>query len=181
MSTFLIAYASTHGHTAQIASRVAGVLRAAGHAVDLHGDVATTDPWPCDYDAVIAGASIHAGHHQGELVAWALRHGTSLNVIPSAFFSVCLAAAEDSREARAITRGYLDDFEDATGWLPRRRRTFAGALQYREYEFVTRLVMRVLMQHGHHPSDTSRNFDYTDWDAVETFARDCAALVAPVA
>jgi menaquinone-dependent protoporphyrinogen oxidase len=181
MSDFLIAYASTHGHTAKIAARIADVLRAAGHDADVRDDVAASDPLPCDYDAVIAGASIHNGHHQADLVAWALRHGTSLNIVPSAFFSVCLAAAEDSREARAITRGYLDEFEDATGWLPRRRRTFAGALQYREYEFVTRLVMRVLMQRGDHPTDISRDFDYTDWDAVEAFAHDCVALVAPIA
>lgn len=31
-----------------------------------------------------------------------------------------------------------------------------------------------------HPTDTSRDYDFTDWDAVERFGRECARLV-PVA
>jgi menaquinone-dependent protoporphyrinogen oxidase len=129
-------------------------------------DVAASDPWPRDYDAVIAGASIHRGHHQDEMVAWARRHAAALNGMPSAFFSVCLAAAEDADAARE----YLDDFEDLTGWLPVHRTTFAGALQYLEYSAPTRLAVRALMAYGHHPTATRRDYDYTDWDAVERFA-----------
>jgi menaquinone-dependent protoporphyrinogen oxidase len=178
MAGFLLVYASTHGHTAKIAARLAVVLREAGHDVTIHDDVAATDPAINGHDAVVVGASIHNGHHQSDLVEWAKRHSASLTLRPSAFFSVCLTAAEDSDESRQATRDYLDDFEERTGWTPRVRTTFAGALQYREYDFATRLVMRLLMQRGHHPTDTSRDFDYTDWDAVDAFARDCAELPA---
>ena len=64
---------------------------------------------------------------------------------PSAFFSVCLTAADDSEESRTATREYLDEFVERTGWTPHRSTTFAGALQYREYDFPTRLLMRLLM------------------------------------
>jgi len=181
MSRFLLAYASNHGHTTRIAERIADVLRADGHSVAVHDDVAATDPTPWDYDAVVAGASIHHGHHQSELVDWARRHGTSLTTVPSAFFSVCLAAVTDSDRSRSAAHDYLDDFEERTGWTPAQRTTFAGALQYREYELPTRLVMRVLMQRGGHPTDTSRDVVYTDWEAVEAFARTCAALPAGAA
>jgi menaquinone-dependent protoporphyrinogen IX oxidase len=46
--------------------------------------------------------------------------------------------------------------------------TFAGALQYREDDFPTRLLMR----RGGHPTDASRDDDDTNWDA---FARAAAA------
>ena len=50
---------------------------------------------------VIVGASIHAGHHQQEFVEWAKRHRATLSLLPSAFFSVCLTAADDTDESRA--------------------------------------------------------------------------------
>ena len=127
---------------------------------------------------VIVGASIHTGHHQKELIEWAEGHATLLNLFPSAFFSVCLSAADDTSESRQVAHDYLDDFEERTGWTPRRRTTFAGALQYREYDFMTRLAMRLLMHRGGHPTDISQDYEYTDWDAVEAFALDCAALAA---
>ena len=88
--------------------------------------------------------------------------------MPSAFFSVCLTAADDTDESRAATRAYIDDFAERTGWTPDRTATFAGALQYREYDFVTRLLMRV----GHHETDASRDHDYTDRNAVERWAHE---------
>jgi menaquinone-dependent protoporphyrinogen oxidase len=178
MARFLLAYASTHGHTAKIAARIADGLREAGHRVVVDDDVGRTNPEIAGFDAVVVGASIHNGHFQSELVAWASRRGTPLTLRPSAFFSVCLTAAEDTDESLQATSDYLDDFEERTGWTPRLRTTFAGALQYREYDFATRLVMRLMMQRAHHPADTSRDFDYTDWDAVDAFARACAGLPA---
>jgi menaquinone-dependent protoporphyrinogen oxidase len=176
MARILLAYASTHGHTAKIAARIAEVMRGAHHHVVVYDDVASIDPDLNVFDAVVVGASIHSGHHQPDLVAWAERHSTSLGLHPSAFFSVCLTAADDSDESRQATHDYLDDFEERTGWTPRLRTTFAGALQYREYDFATRLVMRLLMQRGQHPTHITRDFDYTDWDAVDAFACACAEL-----
>ena len=177
MPSILLLHASTHGHTARIARRIADVVEADGIRVDLRraGD---DDPVPHDYDAVIVGASIHAGKHQKEVVEWAARHHTTLALHPSAFFSVCLTAADDTEESHAATRRYHDEFVEATGWTPRRAVTFAGALQYREYDFATRLVIRLMMRKGGHPTDTSRDHDFTDWDAVEDFARACAGDLA---
>jgi menaquinone-dependent protoporphyrinogen oxidase len=173
--SILVVYASKHGHTARIAARIARTLEDEGAAVAVHeaGDA----PDLRGFDAVVVGASIHAGHHQQDVVAWAGRHRTALAAMPSAFFSVCLTAADDTEESRTATRGYLDEFVERTGWTPARMTTFAGALQYREYDFATRLLMRLLMKRGGHPTDASRDYDYTDWDAVERFARDCAAAI----
>ena len=111
-------------------------------------------------------------------MAWARRHHTTLATRPSAFFSVCLTAADDTEESHAATRRYLDEFVEATGWTPTRAMTFAGAIQYREYDFATRLLIRLLMRKGGHPTDTSHDHDFTDWDAVERFAHECAGLLS---
>lgn len=178
MARILVAFASTHGHTAAIAARVAAVLGTHDHEVIVDGHVGRTDPLPHEFDLVVVGASIHRGAHQREIVDWSRRHAVALNVRPSALFSVCLAAAEHDDAARATARDYLDDFEDRTGWLPRLRTTFAGAIQYREYGLATRVAMRALMHQGGHPTDTTRDHDFTDWRAVDRFACDCAQLVA---
>ena len=180
MPRILILYASTHGHTAKIAARIASVLETDGATVDLRRlDSSDSQPAPADCDAVILGASIHAGHHQRALVKWAEQHHTALGLTPSAFFSVCLTAADDTEESHAATRGYLDDFVEHTGWTPGRTITFAGALQYREYDVATRALMRLLMRRMHHPTDASQDYDYTDWDAVERWAHELATTLAP--
>jgi menaquinone-dependent protoporphyrinogen oxidase len=181
MTDVLILYASTHGHTAKLAARIARVMRDDGASVDVHDVASAPDGVATGYRTFVLGGSIHGGHHQHELIAWAKRHAVTLNTRPSAFFSVCLTAADDSEESREATRGYLDDVEDETGWMPTTRTSFAGALQYREYDFATRLVMRLLMHRGGHPSDVSRDYDYTDWDAVDRFAHDCARIVTEAA
>jgi menaquinone-dependent protoporphyrinogen oxidase len=178
MNRVLVIYASTHGHTAKIAARIA---KAIGPAAELReiASGAGLEPW--QYDAVVVGASVHAGHHQKAVIEWVRAHAAALNGMPSAFFSVCLTAADDTEEAQRSAQGYIDDALDRTGWRPEIARTFAGALQYREYDLFTRLLIKLMMKHGGHPTDTSRDHDFTDWDAVDRFGAECAGLVPLVA
>jgi menaquinone-dependent protoporphyrinogen oxidase len=178
MTRVLVLYASTHGHTAKIAARIAEAI---GPAAELRSvdDAAQLAPW--EYDAVVVGASIHAGRHQREVLDWVRARSGTLNSMPSAFFSVCLTAADDTEEARATSQRYIDELLEATAWSPRLARTFAGALQYREYDLFTRLLIKLMMKRGGHPTDTSRDHDFTDWEAVDAFGLTCAELVgAPV-
>ena len=139
------------------------------------GDAGDRDPGA--YDAVVVGGSIHHGAHQHELVAWARAHARHLDAHPSAFFSVCLAVADpDDVAAHRAAASWIDDFEDDTGWTADRRRSFAGALQYREYDLVTRFGMRLVMARGDHPTDIRTDVVYTDWDAVDAFAHEVAEL-----
>jgi menaquinone-dependent protoporphyrinogen oxidase len=177
MKPVLVLYASTHGHTAKIATRIAEALEHSGHAVDLRRADSKDDPSPAAYAAVVAGGSIHAGHHQRELVGWLRRHATSLNGMPSALFSVSLTAADDTDEARKIARGLVEDLVEETGWTPTRSETFAGALQYLEYDFFTRLLIKMMMHRQGHPTDSSQDYDYTDWDAVWRFGGRIAEML----
>src|SRR5689334_17751254 len=95
MPDVLVLYASKHGHTAKIAHRIAESLRDDGLTADVKDWNLAAGLSPTDYDGVIVGASIHAGHHQREIVDWAKQHQVTLSDMPSAFFSVCLAVADD--------------------------------------------------------------------------------------
>ena len=134
----------------------------------------------CEYGVVIVAGSVHAGRHQTAIVDWAKHHAAALNGMPTGFGLGLPGRGRRlgrgaPRRAR-LHRGHAG--RQRLEGAPTRSITVAGALQYREYDFVTRLVMRVLMRHGDHPTDITRDYDYTDWDAVEQFAGSFKELVA---
>ncbi len=176
----LVIYCSTHGHTAKIASNLAGTLQSNGMIVDVREVLEGSYVAPGSYDAVVAAASIHKGHHQKEMVEWVREHRQELDARPNAFISVSLSAAEDTDEAKQATTRCIDDFKSETGWWPDRVEPVAGALQYREYDSFTRIFVRLLMRQGGHPTDTSRDHDFTDWKAVHRLGDELAARFSAV-
>jgi len=176
-SKILVLYASTHGQTAKIAQRIGATLHDGGDDVD----VVAIDDAPSDvaqYDAVICGASVHAGRHQSEIVKWIGVRSDALDAMPSAFFSVSLSAADETDEARADTRKMVDDVLNETGWTPVRTEAIAGALQFSKYNLPTRVLMRLIVRRHDPKPDLHADTEYTDWDAVDRFAREFAASAA---
>ena len=65
-----------------------------------------------------------------------------------------------------------------TKWRPTRVRAVAGALLYRQYGTLVRLVMRFIAKRAGGTSDTSRDHESTDWAALVHFADEMASLIA---
>ena len=173
MARVLITYGTTEGQTARIAEVITGVVREMGHEAE-EVDVASLSERALDgCDAVIIGASIHMGRHDKRVVELAHKNRDILNRLPSAFFSVSLAAHGDTAEAE----GYVGQFETETGWHPNEVALFGGALLYTHYGFIKRHMMKKIAgdKPGHLGLDTSRDYVYTDWDAVQRFAEHFAA------
>lgn len=170
MPRTLILFATTEGHTASIATRIAQRLRDKGHDVETHrADAIPAGMDPLTYDGVIIGASIHYGHHPRYLRTWVRRHRAALTSRPSAFYSVSLSAGGPG--ARPDTaRRYLETFLGQVGWVPSQTAMFAGALQYSRYGTMKRLMMRMIVGMAGGDTDTGRDYEYTDWNAVERFA-----------
>ncbi len=158
MARILVLYATIEGHTARIAERVAAALRTHGHRVDVLPACAEADL--LGYEAVVVGASIHYGHHPADLRELLRKNRAALAARPGAFFSVSLSAKER----------YLQRFLRQVGWQPQATATFAGALQYSKYGPLKRLVMRVFVTLTGRDTDMSRDYEYTDWDAVDRFS-----------
>ena len=174
MSRILLLYASVEGQTELIADRVAHTLREKGHSVDMLP--ADTDPARFDaatYDGVIVGASIHYGHHPAYLRALVRRQRGVFEARPNAFFSVSLSAG-GPRPKPAAAQRYIDKFLRKTGWKPQLVASFAGAVKYSLYGPIKRRVMIVFVGLGGGETDTSRDYEYTDWAAVERFAGEFA-------
>ena len=103
---------------------------------------------------------------------FAREHRTFLNNARSAFFSVGLAVASRTSDGRAQTLRLVENLAESTGWHPRRVELFAGALLYTKYNFFIRFIMRQITKKEGGDTDTSRDYEYTDWAAVDRFARD---------
>ena len=74
----------------------------------------------------------------------------------------------------ANAQAYVENFEQETGWTPAQIGLFGGALLYRKYGFLKRLMMKKIVSSkpGNLSTDTSRDHEYTDWDQVRRFAED---------
>jgi menaquinone-dependent protoporphyrinogen oxidase len=179
MSRTLILYATTEGQTARIAERIARTLRNRGHAAQTcPAKDAPAGLEAAKYDGVIVGGSIHYGRHPAYLRSLVREHRAALEARPSAFFSVSLSGGGPRAKPRAARR-YLEVFLRQTGWQPRQTATFAGALPFSKYGAFKRLLMIVFVGLGGGDTDASRDYEYTDWDAVERFAETFAQRLSP--
>ena len=164
----LVTYGTTEGQTAKIADFISDVLRDHGHDTTLLDVKDTAGSVPEGFDAVIVGASIHMGKHDKHVVDFVRKNHDILARVPSAFFSVSLAAHGDASEAE----GYVEKFEEETGWRPDKVALFGGALLYTQYGFIKRRMMRKIVRDkpGNLGTDLSRDYVYTEWDGVKRFA-----------
>jgi menaquinone-dependent protoporphyrinogen oxidase len=190
MASLLIVHGTMNGQTALIAGRMAEVARAAGHAVTLvDAQAPPRDLAPADHDAIMVGAWVRGGRHPRAVHDFVVAHRATLAARPTAFFSVSLFAASrgeaDQRRARAALQAFLDE----TGWRPTHAATIAGALRYTRWGWLGRRLMRMIWttvaeRRGWSvdppPTDVTRDYEYTDWRAVERLVTDLLADLAPL-
>lgn len=175
MAAILMVYASTHGQTARIVSRMAERLTMAGHRVAVwRADAARGEPSPDEFDGFLLAGSVQFGKHQRAVRDFARRHRDRLNAAPSAFVSVCGALVGTWPQGPDEAKKYVDRFLLDTGWRPRFARSFAGAVSYTRYGLVTRWMMKLISRSTGRPTDTSRDWEGTDWAAVDRLADELA-------
>ncbi|MDR7081332.1 menaquinone-dependent protoporphyrinogen oxidase [Arthrobacter ginsengisoli] len=177
MAKIYLPYGSVEGQTAQIAEYIAELIRAHEHQADTVDLKHSGDTLPAGYDGVIVAASVHMGKHEGFVTDFVKKNRGELERLPSALVSVSLAAHGDEESAE----GYVEKFEEETGWRPAHVGLFAGALLYTHYNFLKRQLMKkITKDKGSADLDTSRDYVYTEWDGVQRFTEDfLAGLAAP--
>jgi menaquinone-dependent protoporphyrinogen oxidase len=170
---FLIVYGTVEGQTRKIAFYMQHVLQQAGHLVTV-ADASNNQPVPTSYDAVLVGSSIHIHKYQSAVVHYVTHHAAALNNMPGAFFSVCLAVASDIEEEHREAEKITGDFLGQTKWKPLMTTQIAGALKYTQYDFFKRIIMKMISKREGRTTDTSQDYEYTDWDAVKKFVLEFA-------
>ena len=166
----LILFASKEGQTEKIADFIAEVIRHHGHQATIQlGEHLPKDFCTDPFDAAIIGGSIHIGKYPAYLKRFVIEHRDWLNQVPSAFFTVCMAihSVNESEQAEARTLG--QNFAKQTNWQPNLMETFAGAVKYTQYGFITRKIMQHISKKEGGNTDTSQDHEYTDWEVVTRF------------
>ena len=175
MASILVLFASHFGQTRAIANTIADELRGAGHEVDVVDARRSDVPPPEDYDIAVLGSRVELGHHASAIRSYVTMHREALRDMPTAFFSVSMAAAHAG--ASADPNGYMTSLFEDTGWRPELSAAFAGALRYRQYDWLTRFIMKQISRSAGHTTDTSRDHEFTDWKRVHAFGRRIAEMV----
>lgn len=175
----LIVFTTVDGHTRKVATHLAKTFTEAGHGAVLADLHRVTDPLETEgLDGVILAGPVRFGRHPRRLRRFARRNREALADAESAFVSVSGAAMADDPEAEEQARGYVEKFLDRTAWEPDRTLCVGGALAYTQYNALLRRVMRSIGEKAGLSTDTSRDHEYTDWDALDAFAADFGQLVA---
>jgi menaquinone-dependent protoporphyrinogen oxidase len=156
----LVAYATKHGSTIEVAETIASVLRDRGHEVDVEpaSDVRALD----GYGAVVLGGALYMGHWHQDAVRFLKRHLQALEEIPLAVFAMgpkTLADAEIASSRKQLDRA-LEAVPELT---PATVAIFGGVVDPSKLRFPFK----------HMPASDAR-----DWDAIGAWGQDVAALCA---
>ena len=179
MKPFVILYATREGQTRRIAEHIQAAIRDRGQSAMVRNVREVREPFSFDrYEGALLAASVHLGKHEPEMVEFVKRHRDDLERVAAAFLSVSLAEAgaedrsrseDDRARAAADAQSGIDKFLNETGWRPKRVKAVAGALLYSKYNFIIRFVMKRIARKASMATDTSHDYEFTDWDAVDRF------------
>jgi menaquinone-dependent protoporphyrinogen oxidase len=176
----LILYGTADGQTAKIAQRLEAGIAAAGATAAVQSVVHQRYGLAlAGYDAVIVAAPMRFGKYNEGVVEFVKQNAAMLSKLPNAFVAVSMSAARDNPRAKHEVVASIERFTKVTGWKPDRAFPVAGALLYTKYPLVTRWMMWLVSKMVGGDTDTSRDYEYTDWGAVDRFAAGFAAPLIP--
>lgn len=174
----LIVYGTSYGQTAKIARHIAEIVMARGEiATTIDAETVPPDLILTAFDGVIVGGSVIAGKHQRSVRRFVLEHRDALDSLPCAFFSVSGSAGSPTEGGRESAQHYVDHFLRDTGWRPGTTQTIGGATLYTKYNPVLRWFMKQIARRSGGPTDTSRDYEFTDWSQVQRFVDRFLTLV----
>lgn len=156
----LVAFASRHHSTHDIAEAIASALVERGIAAEAR-DVAEVHDLS-DYGAAVLGSAVYMGRWLGPARRFAQLHASELSRMPVWLFSSgpLGAPGHEIPPGEAADVRVLERLTGATG-----HRTFGGRLEFKHLHFTERAIARTL----HAPEVDSR-----DWGAIDRFAADIA-------
>ena len=165
MQKSIIIYSSVDGHTKEICEKIAG------HMIG-DSDIFSVDDNPeiQNYEKIIIGASIRYGTYRTKLFDFIESNIEVISEKENAFFSVNVVARKAEKNT-PNTNPYVQKFLNSTTWIPNKVEVFAGKIDYPKYKFLDKYAIKFIMLITKGPTDTSKRYEFTDWDKVKNFAK----------
>jgi menaquinone-dependent protoporphyrinogen oxidase len=165
----LVAYASKHGSTAEIARRIGSVLSSAGLATDvrsLDNDVFALS----DYTAVILGSAVYAGQWQKSAADFLQAQQHALTNRPTWLFSSGPTGEGDPVELLRGWRFPSALLPVADVIRPREIVVFSGEIDPSQLNFAEKLIVRGVK---------AATGDFRDWESITQWAESVATVLQP--
>ena len=124
-----------------------------------------------NYDQIIIGASIRYGNYKFNLFKFIKNNIKILEKKNNAFFSVNVVARKKDKNT-PDTNPYIKKFFKKTHWKPKKIAVFAGKVDYPNYNFFNKLVIKFIMFITKGPTNTSQSYEFTDWEKIKEFSRE---------
>jgi menaquinone-dependent protoporphyrinogen oxidase len=157
----LVAYASKHGTTREVAEEIAKTLR--GHRLDVELIEAARVHDVGQYEAIVVGGGLYMGRWHADARHLLKRHRHELAQKPLAVFGMGPDSLEESKVAES-----RQQLERSLAALPELEpiavTVFGGALKPEAWRF---------------PFSRLPAFDARDWDAIRSWADDVAERFTP--
>ena len=165
MKKILLTYSTVDGHTKTICKKILSYCKTS------HVDILPIDSSINikDYDTVVIGASIRYGKYREEIFEFIKENEELLNSKDNAFFSVNVVARKENKN-KPETNPYLLKFLNKISWQPKILDVFAGKIDYPKYKFLDKYAIKFIMWITKGPTDTSKVYEFTDWNRVKSFA-----------
>lgn len=169
MSKILIIYSTTDGQTKTICNRIKKVSRKNEYIKVISLNKVSDENLNL-YKEIIVGASIRYGRHNSKVYSFIKSNKDILKSKKFAFFSVNVVARKPEKNSTK-TNPYMQNFLKKTALIPDTLEVFAGKVDYPNYNFFNKLVIRFIMYLTKGPTDTSKSYEFTDWKKVEEFSQ----------
>ena len=107
------------------------------------------------FDQIIIGASVKYGDHNKKIYDFIKNNKILLETKKTGFFSVN-ATARKSEKNKPETNPYVIKFLKKTNWTPDNIGVFAGKIDFPNYNFLEKYIIKVIMWITNGPTDTSK-------------------------
>ena len=170
----LIIYSSTDGQTKKICEMIKENLPSGNKFQLISLDEALHfNLEKCE--KIIIGASIRYGRHNKKVIDFIIKNKNILKLKKTAFFSVNVVARKEEKST-AETNPYILNFLKKTNWKPNKLSVFAGKVDYPNYNFINKIVIRFIMMITKGPTDINNSYEFTNWENVRKFAKELEKL-----